>query len=106
MLLLIARIFTCQLKRKAGSSITQDLGNTLKINILHSMIEYPNYEKALIIAGDGDYHCLVDYLTRKKKLLKLMIPDKNKYSSLLRKFMPDIVFMNDLKAKLQYNRTK
>jgi uncharacterized LabA/DUF88 family protein len=75
-------------------------GNVDAELVLHSMIEFQKYDKALIVSGDGDYHCLVDYLKRKNKLLKLMIPDRNKYSSLLRKFMGEIVFMNDLKGKL------
>ena len=79
-------------------------GNVDAELVLHSMIEFPRYDKALIVSGDGDYHCLVDYLKRKNKLLKMMVPDKNKYSSLLRKFMPEIVFMNDLRNKLEYIR--
>ena len=27
--------------------------------VLHTMIEYPNYEKAVIVSGDGDFFCLV-----------------------------------------------
>jgi len=72
--------------------------------VLHAMIEYPNYDKALIVTGDGDFYCLVEYLKKQNKLLKLMVPNQKKYSSLLRKFMDDIVFMNNLKAKLEYKR--
>ncbi len=68
--------------------------------VLHAMIELSQYEKALIVTGDGDFHCLIDYLKKKDKLLKLMIPNRNKYSSLLKKFMPDTVFINDLREKL------
>ena len=77
-------------------------GNVDAELVLHAMIEYPNYEKAMIITSDGDFFCLADYLLRKDKLLKLMVPDRNKYSSLLRKLMPQIVFMNDLRSKLEY----
>jgi len=70
--------------------------------VLHAMIEYPTYDKAVIVAGDGDYHCLVDYLKRQGKLHKLLIPNKLKFSSLLRKFAPNMAFMNDLKDKLGY----
>lgn len=70
--------------------------------VLHTMIEYPNYEKAVIVTGDGDFHCLIDYLKKQGKLWKLIIPNRYKYSSLLRKFAPDMVFMNDLKGKLEY----
>lgn len=72
--------------------------------VLHTMIEYPNYDKALIVTGDGDFYCLVEYLIKQKEILKLMVPDENKYSSLLRKFSRDIVFMNNLKGKLEYRK--
>ena len=70
--------------------------------VLHTMIEYLNYNKALIVSGDGDFYCLIDYLKKQNKLLKVMIPNQHKYSSLLRGFMSDIVFMNNLKGKLEF----
>ena len=70
--------------------------------VLHAMLEYPNYEKAVIATGDCDFHCLIDYLKKQGKLRKLIIPNRHKYSSLLRRFAPDMVFMNDLKGKLGY----
>jgi len=79
-------------------------GNVDAELVLHAMVEYPNYDKALIISGDGDFYCLVDYLKRKDKVLKLMIPNRNRYSSLLRKFSQDMVFMNDLRGKLEYKK--
>ncbi len=72
--------------------------------VLHAMIEYKNYDKALIVTGDGDFYCLVDYLRKNDRLLKLMIPNKYAFSSLFRKIMPHVVFMNDLRGKLEYNR--
>jgi len=77
-------------------------GNVDAELVLHAMIEYQRYDKALIVTGDGDLYCLVDYLVRNDKLLKLMIPNKNKFSSLFRKMMPRIVFMNNLRGKLEY----
>ena len=79
-------------------------GNVDAELVLHTMIEYPNYDKALIVSGDGDFYCLVDYLKGKDKLLKLMIPNMKRYSSLFRKFSHDMVFMNDLRGKLEYKR--
>ena len=72
---------------------------------LHAMIEYDNYDKALIVTGDGDLYCLVDYLIKKDKLLKLMIPNKNSFSSLFRKTMPHLVFMNNLRGMLEYDKS-
>jgi len=76
-------------------------GNVDAELVMHAMIEYPNYEKAVIVTGDGDYYCLVDYLRKNEKLLRLIVPNRYKYSSLLRKFAPQISFMNDLKGKLE-----
>jgi uncharacterized LabA/DUF88 family protein len=72
--------------------------------VLHAMIELNSYDKALIVTGDGDFFCLVDYLKKQNKLLKLMIPNKRKYSSLFAKLMDYIVFMNDLRGKLEYQK--
>jgi uncharacterized LabA/DUF88 family protein len=77
-------------------------GNVDAELVLHTMIEYKHFAKALIVTGDGDFHCLVDFLSKNQKLLKLMIPNKHKYSSLYRKMMDKIVFMNDLRKKLAY----
>ena len=77
-------------------------GNVDAELILHAMIEYEDYKKALIVTGDGDFHCLVDHLLKAHKLLKLMVPNKQKFSSLYRKMMGNIVFMNGLRHKLAY----
>lgn len=77
-------------------------GNVDAELVLHSMIEYKNYDKALIVTGDGDFYCLVEYLLKMHKLLKLMIPNKNKFSSFYRKMMANIVFMNNLKQAVEY----
>ncbi|OGM93975.1 hypothetical protein A2524_01630 [Candidatus Wolfebacteria bacterium RIFOXYD12_FULL_48_21] len=79
-------------------------GNVDAEMVLHTMIEYSNYEKALIVTGDGDFYCLVDHLKNNGKLAGVMIPNGKKYSSLLRTFTGDTIFMNNLKEKLGYNK--
>ena len=69
---------------------------------LHAMIKYPHYHKAVIVSGDGDFHCLLKYLQGKNKLEKLIIPNSKKFSSLLREFIPcSAVFLNPLRKKLE-----
>jgi uncharacterized LabA/DUF88 family protein len=78
-------------------------GNVDAELVLHAMIEFPNYDKAVIVSGDGDFHCLIKYLKMKDKLKRLLIPNQKKFSSLLREFIAeDIAFMNNLKEKLEY----
>jgi uncharacterized LabA/DUF88 family protein len=60
--------------------------------VLHTMIEFPHYDKAIIVSGDGDFYPLIEYLKKKGKLHKIITPNK-KYSSLLLKFLPDIISM-------------
>jgi uncharacterized LabA/DUF88 family protein len=80
-------------------------GNVDAELVLHAMIEYPNYEKAVIVTGDGDFYCLVDYLAKHGKLEKLLIPNVYKYSKLLRPFAPNrLEFMNNLEQKLSKNK--
>jgi uncharacterized LabA/DUF88 family protein len=80
-------------------------GNVDAEMVLHAMVEYENYDEALIVTGDGDLYCLVDYLVKNDKLLKLLIPNRNSFSSLFRKMMSYSAFMNDLKGKLAYDRS-
>lgn len=75
-------------------------GNVDAELVLHSMIEFPNYDKAIIVSGDGDFYCLIEYLDRENKLLKVLVPNK-KYSSLLRRFRNYIVHVGDFRTKVK-----
>jgi uncharacterized LabA/DUF88 family protein len=79
-------------------------GNVDAELVLHTMIEYPNYDKAVIVTGDGDFHCLVEHLKKHEKLLRLVVPNKKKYSALLRRFASDMAFVSDWREKLNYSR--
>jgi len=68
------------------------------------MIEYENYEQAVIVSGDGDFHCLVKYLKTKGNLGKLIVPDDTRYSSLYRNYGSDIMGVNKLRGKLELKK--
>jgi uncharacterized LabA/DUF88 family protein len=55
-------------------------GNVDAELVLHAMIDLPHYSKAVIVTGDGDFHCLVKYLYEQGKLLKVLIPNRYKFS--------------------------
>jgi uncharacterized LabA/DUF88 family protein len=65
---------------------------------------YSKYQKAIIVTGDGDFHCLVEYLEENNKLLHLMTPN-NKYSKLLRRFAGHIIVINRLRKALEFKKT-
>ncbi|OGD84802.1 hypothetical protein A3B51_01815 [Candidatus Curtissbacteria bacterium RIFCSPLOWO2_01_FULL_41_18] len=75
-------------------------GNVDAELVLYTMIEFPNYDKAIIVSGDGDFYCLADYLVKKNKLRKIIVPN-SKYSSLLRRFGYFIVNINLFRGKVE-----
>lgn len=81
-------------------------GNCDSELVLQAMIEFPNYKKAIIVAGDGDYACLVDYLEKQDKLEKLLVPNRANFSSLLKKVVPNhkIASLHKLANKIGRNK--
>lgn len=74
-------------------------GNVDAELVLYTMIELPNYDKAIIVSGDGDFYCLADYLVKRNKLSKIFVPN-SKYSSLLRRFGNFTVNVNLFRGKV------
>ena len=96
-------IFKPTLKYKDGTI----KGNCDAELVLHTMIEYKKYQKAVIVTGDGDLACLVQYLLQNNKLATLLVPNRFKYSALLKKAAKkSINFMNDLRSKLERKKEK
>lgn len=81
-------------------------GNVDADLVLQAMIEINNYDKAVIISGDGDFAGLIRHLAGLNKLRQVIIPNKDRYSSLfnrLDKFdTKHVTYMNDLKKELSY----
>ena len=69
--------------------------------VLYCMIDFNTYDKAIIVSGDGDFHCLIEYLKKQNKLYKIGIPNSKQYSSLLRKFSDYFFFISDNRKKLK-----
>jgi len=80
-------------------------GNVDAELVLHAMLFLPEYDKAIIVSGDGDFHCLVEYLVSIDKLLRLMVPNK-KFSGFLRKFNKYITRVDLLKKSLALKKTE
>ncbi len=73
--------------------------------VLWAMKELPNYEKAIIVSGDGDFYGLAEYLAVNGRLLNIMAPNWQ-YSSLLKPFDKYIVRIDKLKNELAYHDRK
>ncbi len=97
-------IFKPTLKYKDGTT----KGNCDAEFVLQVMIEYPNYDKAVMVTGDGDFYCLAKYLIENEKLEVIVVPNRDKFSALLKfKICRSYLrFMNDLKDKLEYEKKR
>lgn len=70
-----------------------------------SAIKFPEYDKAIIVSGDGDFYCLAEFLHDKNKLSLILVPNKH-YSGLLRQFNNYIVRVDLLKKSLESKKTE
>jgi uncharacterized LabA/DUF88 family protein len=70
--------------------------------VLWAMKEVNNYEKAVILSGDGDFFGLVEHLHQQGKLLKILTPT-GQYSSLYRQFESYIERLDNHKRELAYH---
>lgn len=76
-------------------------GNVDTDIVLTVMKELPNFSKAIIVSGDGDFFSLIEYLKEKNKLLNVITPNW-KYSTLLKPFEKYIVNLDNYKSELRY----
>lgn len=60
------------------------------------------YDKAVIVSGDGDFACLVNFLKERERLKIVLSPSHKKASVLLRRAVPnDIVFLERFQTRLE-----
>ena len=77
-------------------------GNVDAELVLHTAaIQFTKYDSAVIVSGDGDFYCLHEFLLKKKKLLRIIIPNENSESSLLKPFQRYKTFLIFERNKLE-----
>jgi uncharacterized LabA/DUF88 family protein len=70
--------------------------------VLHAAAkEIDNYDKAVIVTGDGDFLSLCDYLNDRNKLGAIIVPNKHRFSHLLTKYADKLDFVSVNKRKLE-----
>ena len=80
-------------------------GNVDADLVLRTMIEWNNYDKAVIVSNDGDFYSLVEHLYSSDKL-EIVLSTNRKFCSglLTRSAREKIQFVDDLKEKIQYKK--
>ncbi len=71
-------------------SVTRQADGKIKGNcdaelVLFVMILYRLFDCAVVITGDGDFACIIEYLRRDQKLEMVLVPNEFRYSALLKR---------------------
>lgn len=81
---------------------TVSVGEKIKGNcdaelVLKSVSDFytKSFTSCILISGDGDFGCLVEFLKENNVMNIIISPDKNKCSILLRNKNTEITFLND-----------
>jgi uncharacterized LabA/DUF88 family protein len=70
--------------------------------VLWAMKEMSNYDKAIIVSGDGDFYCLIEYFEQKGRLMHLLAPSQH-YSSLYNRYEKYVVRLDQFRRQLAYH---
>ncbi len=94
-------VFKQTVQYKQGQKVTYK-GNVDAELVLHAAAKaFSNYDKAVIVSGDGDFGCLIEYLLEKGKLHRVLCPNDH-YSSLLRKYSEHIDIIGKARNSLEF----
>jgi uncharacterized LabA/DUF88 family protein len=85
---------------------TVSIGGTVKGNcdaelVLKTVSDFytKSFSKCILVTGDGDFGCLVEFLKENNSIETILAPDENKCSILLRNKNTEILFLNELYHK-------
>jgi uncharacterized LabA/DUF88 family protein len=79
-------------------------GNVDAEMVLYALTQINQYDKAVIVSGDGDFYTLVQYLKSQGKLKTLLVPNEKAYSNLYDSLDIKTDFVDDLRQKLEYKK--
>lgn len=101
-----AEMKTLDLKEKPENEEKKPVkGNVDADLVLWAMKEIKNYDKAIIVSGDGDFYSLVEYLEEQGKLAKILTPTGH-YSSLYNRFESYVERLDQHRKELAYHDCK
>lgn len=80
-------------------------GNVDAELVLWAVKEMKNYDKAVIVSGDGDFYSLVEYLEQQNKLLNILAPNSH-YSRLYNKYDSFVERIDKQRKNLAYRKSR
>lgn len=80
-------------------------GNVDAELVLQVMLDYPQYDRAVIVTNDGDFACLVRHVYDHSKLERVLSPNRSVCSALLKRAAREkLDFLEDAKRTIAYKK--
>lgn len=98
--ILVFREHSLALKGRKKGNVDCDI----VFSAMKKLVEGDQFDKIIIVSGDGDYIKLVDYFVKKNRFLKMLFPNKEFASSLYKRFGRqyfDYLENKDIKEKIE-----
>ena len=90
--------------------ITEKKGNVdtdIVFEVMKNIIDNKDFDKIVLVSGDGDYRKLVDYLMNKNLFIKILFPDRKSASSLYKYLTVRFFdYIDNIKSKIEYLHKK
>lgn len=100
-------------REHANASLSHKKGNVdtdVVFEIMRELVDHEKFDKIILVSGDGDYWRMVNYLIKKNKFEKLLVPNVDKLSSLYKKRTLDTyrVYLDEatIKKKIIYKKPR
>lgn len=100
-------------REHAGTSLSHKKGNVdtdIVFEVMRELADREDFDKVVLVSGDGDYWRMVDYLIKKNRFEKLLVPNVDKLSSLYKKRTSDVyrAFLDEdaIKKKIVYKKNR
>ena len=83
-----------------------NIDSDLIFRVMEKLIDEPaEFSKILLVSGDGDFKILVDYLIKKDRFLKILLPNKKFASSLYKQLGSEYYdYLTNIRPRVEYNR--
>ena len=78
-------------------------------SVMRKLYKHENFEKVVLVSGDGDYYKIVKFLVEEKRFCKILMPVRSRASSLYRQIPTryrDYLDKPDVKKKIELKRKK
>ena len=100
--------FIVSFKDHNPAMLAQKKGNVdtdIVFEVMKNLIDNSDFDKIVLVSGDGDYKKLIDYLIKKNKFEKILFPNKKFASSLYKSLGSELFdYLDNIKSYIKYGR--